>query len=64
MAKDRLWERTGKDKLRAMMGKDKDGLGQKELDANLSRRVLGLDAWMRMAQLQSAASPLYGHPGL
>ena len=51
--KDRLWARMGKDRLWARTGRDKDGLGQQELDTNLSRRVLGLDAQIRKVQLQS-----------
>ena len=33
---------VGKDRLRAMTGRDKDGLGQKELDAQLVQASPGL----------------------
>ena len=36
------------------------GWDEKELDANSSRRVLGWDARMKMAQVQSEASSLMG----
>ena len=62
--KDRLWARMGKDGLWARTGKDNDRLGQKELDANSSRLLMGLDTRMGMAQVQSEASPLHGCPGL
>ena len=34
--KKKVTGRTGKDRLRARTGRDKDGLGQQKLDANLS----------------------------
>ena len=56
--------RTGRDKLWARMGRDKDELGQKRAGHQLIQVSPRLGRLNEMAQVQSEVSPLHGRPGL